>query len=212
MVLGVIAGMLLLSGPAFSQEIQVSRFKDEGLQGWDVQSFKGRTEYSLTSEDGHAAVKAQSRNAASGLIKKLSLDPHRFRYLRWYWKIGGTIAKGDETSKAGDDYAARVYVIFPGRFFWQTRAINYIWANHLAKGSHIANAYSSRAVMFAVETGNDKAGQWCFEQRDILADYRTAFGTDPDRIGAIAIMTDTDNTGSEAQAWYRDVVLATDRQ
>ena len=33
-------------------------------------------------------------------------------------------------------------------------------------------------------------------------DYRRAFGEDPPRIGAVAIMTDTDNTGEEAVAWY----------
>lgn len=37
--------------------------------------------------------------------------------------------------------------------------------------------------------------------RDV-EDYRQAFGEDPPKVGAVAIMTDTDNTGEQAVAWY----------
>ena len=63
--------------------------------------------------------------------------------------------------------------------------------------------------MLAVESGNRKAGQWVFEERDLLADYRLLFGTDPQAANAIAIMTDTDNTGENAEAWYGDISLST---
>jgi hypothetical protein len=35
-----------------------------------------------------------------------------------------------------------------------------------------------------------------------VGDYRRAFGEDPPKVGAVAIMTDTDNTGEQAVAWY----------
>ena len=65
--------------------------------------------------------------------------------------------------------------------------------------------------MVAVESGPDRVEQWISEERDILADYRRLFGEEPREIGAIAIMTDTDNTGAEATAWYGDIVISTDR-
>lgn len=43
-------------------------------------------------------------------------------------------------------------------------------------------------------------------RRNIVDDYRRAFGEDPPHVGAIAIMTDTDNTGETATAWYGDIV------
>jgi len=64
--------------------------------------------------------------------------------------------------------------------------------------------------MLAVESGPLKANIWISEMRDILADYRRLFGEEPGEVSAIAIMTDTDNTGSEATAWYGDIVLTTD--
>ncbi len=38
-------------------------------------------------------------------------------------------------TKGGNDYTARVYVVFPSVLFWKTRAVNYIWANRLPRGS-----------------------------------------------------------------------------
>jgi hypothetical protein len=197
---------------ASAEEIHVARFSVEGLTGWETKSFKGTTDYHLVIEDGRTVVKAASHDSASGMIRKISFQPAKHRYLRWSWKIAGTIRGGDETIKAGDDYAARIYIVFPGRFFWQMKAINYIWANKLAKGSFAPSVYTADSKMVAVESGNGKAGQWLTEERDLLADYRTLFNADPPEAEAIAIMTDTDDTGGVAEAWYGDIVLSTERK
>ena len=199
-------------GAARAEEFSVGRFANEGLSGWESKFFKGSTEYRLVQDNGRTVLWAHSRGTASGLFKKVQLDPARYRYLRWSWKIAATVKNGDEKSKAGDDYAARVYVVFPGRFFWQTRAINYIWANRLPKGESIPNAFTSNTMMLAVESGPDKAGLWLNEERDILSDYRRLFGSEPQKIGAIAIMTDSDNTGGEASAWYGEISIGSERR
>ena len=98
-------------------------------------------------------------------------------------------------------------MVFPRTLFWKTKAINYIWANRLPAGESLPNAYTSNAVMVAVESGNDKAGTWVREERNIYEDYRALFGKEPPDLGAVAIMTDTDNTGEEATAWYGDITL-----
>ena len=41
----------------------------------------------------------------------------------------------------------------------------------------------------------------------MLDDYRKAFGDEPTAVSGIAIMTDTDNTGESAIAYYADIVL-----
>lgn len=208
-VLLTTAGMLALSPmEGQSTELAVGTFNAAGLSGWEAKSFKGLTQYQLVRENNMTVVRATSHNAASGLIKKVTFVPGKYRYLRWSWKIDHTIPIGDEMTKSGDDYAARVYVLFPGKFFWQTRAINYIWANHLKKGESIPNAYTSNTMMVAVESGEEKAGHWLNEERDIFADYRQLFGSTPEMVNAIAIMTDTDNTGSSASAWYGDIVVS----
>jgi len=198
-----------MSSIANADTIAVSNYAIEGLAGWNAKSFKGLTKYTLIQEGGRTVIKAHSAGSASGLFKTVKLDPARFRHLRWSWKIAATIQNGNEKSKNGDDYAARIYVVFPGRFFWQTRAINYIWANRLPRGASIPNVFTGNAMMVAVESGPDKRGTWLMEERDVLADYRMLFAEEPREIGAIAVMTDTDNTGGEATAWYGDITIST---
>lgn len=209
----VIVWVLLITVvPGLTEELAVSRFQVEGLTDWETKSFNGLTSYELMPENGNVVVKAISKDAASGLVKKISFDPRKYRYLRWSWKINHTILNGDEKTKAGDDYAARLYVVFAGNYFWQTEAINFIWANNLKTGDSIPNAYTSSAIMVAVESGNTRSGEWHVEERDILADYQNLFGSDPGEVRAIAIMTDTDDTGGEATAWYGDITLSTVRK
>jgi hypothetical protein len=192
-----------------AEELAVGHFARDGLNGWQAKIFEGKTDYRLTRDNGRVVVQATSHAAASGLVKEIAFNPAEFRYLRWSWKIENTIPGGDETTREGDDYAARLYVVFPGLFFWQTRAINYIWANQLAKGESIPNAYTGQAMMLAVQSGPLLAGRWLAEERDIRADYTRLFGEEPEKATAIAIMTDTDNTGESAVAWYGDIVLST---
>jgi hypothetical protein len=63
--------------------------------------------------------------------------------------------------------------------------------------------------MVAVESGTERVGEWLVERRNVLADYRRLFGEEPPAVGAIAIMTDTDNTGASAEAWYDDLQIET---
>lgn len=210
MKLTVLSIVVFISLTAIVQAdtIAVSRFTAEGLSGWENERFKGETQYSIVHEGGQAVLKAHSRGAASGMFKKMQIDPMKYRYLSWRWKVAGALENRAEKTKAGDDYSARVYVIFPGTFFWQTKAINYVWAGRLPKEETFPNPFTRNAMMVVVESGAEQAGIWLTEQRDILADYRRLFGGEPRRVGAIAVMTDTDNSGGEATAWYGDIAIS----
>ncbi|MCM2358750.1 MAG: DUF3047 domain-containing protein [Geobacteraceae bacterium] len=201
---------LLAATPAPAAEVAVGRFSAGDLSGWREETFRGKakTAYLLVKEDGRTVLKAHSRHAASGLLRKVDLDPRKYPLLRWSWQIGHPLKKEDVRKKGGDDFAARVYVVFPRTFFWQTRAINYVWAGRLPKNSAAPSPYTANAVIIAVESGEEKEGSWVSEERNIYEDYKRAFGEEPPRIGAIAVMTDTDDTGEEVTAWYGDITLA----
>ncbi|NVD36316.1 DUF3047 domain-containing protein [Marinobacter lutaoensis] len=202
--------------------------------GWETLEFPNihqTTDYRLVTDGGTQVVQAQSRGGASGLIFRLQQPVSEDLTLRWRWKIAGIHADGDARHKDGDDYAARIYVAFafePERSGWLARmrhraaellfgealpgrALNYIWANRLPRGTRIANAYTDRTVMIAVESGPEAAGQWRMERRNLARDYREAFGETPPAIVGIAIMSDADNTGEQATAWYGDLVLTADQ-
>jgi hypothetical protein len=200
--------VLLLLLPSFSlasDVVELGQFSSTGLSGWSEKSFKGTTEYRIVEDEGLGVLSAKSEGAASGLVFETDFTPQQFPILSWRWKISNTVSKGDSRSKSGDDYAARIYVVFPHWFFPKTKTLNYIWANQLPKGTFQKNVYTGNAVMIAVESGSDRAGDWVAVRRNLLKDYRQAFGEEPPKVGAIAIMTDTDNTGETAVAWYGDI-------
>lgn len=208
MRIGLVALLLLgVAAAGRAETLWIDNF-DQGLSPrWKEKSFKGRTEYTLVREGDGQVLQARSRNAASGLIFQQEFDLRHYPRLAWRWKVGNILQKGDERSKAGDDYAARVYVIFPHWFAPKTRSINYIWANKLPRESFVPNPYFGNAVMLAVQSGPERVGEWISEERDVAADYRRIFGEEPPPAGAVAIMTDTDNTGETAMAWYDDLRL-----
>jgi hypothetical protein len=200
--------LIALTANATAADLQVARFSASDITGWKDKPFRGTTEYAIVKENGQQVLKAHSRHAASGLIKEISIDAKKMPLLRWSWKIEHSLKKEDITKKKGDDFAARIYVVFPRLLFWQTRAVNYVWAHRMAKGSHIPSPYTNNNMIIAVESGDEKAGTWVKEERNILEDYRNLFGEEPPDIGAIAIMTDTDDTEDEVTAWYGDIFLS----
>lgn len=177
---------------------------------WQEKVFKGKTRYEVTLEEGQWCIKATSRGSASALYYKIRYDIEEYPILTWRWKVNGVLKKGNALKREGDDYPARLFVVFPSPVLWKTEAINYIWANRLPKGEAMPNPFSANNVMIAVQSGQKHVGQWMEEKRNIFEDYRKCFQQDPPKAGAIAIMTDTDNTGDEAVAWYGPIRILPD--
>lgn len=177
---------------------------------WEPHSFVGHTEYSLVEVDGRAAVHAACDQAtASGLFLRQEIDLNETPIVEWQWRVDAVFEGVDETTRAGDDYAARLYAVDEHRIArWRTRALNYVWASEMEQGSDWPNAYQSRARMIAVRSGSpEQPGQWQTERRDLQADFRKHHGRDVDTIDALAIMTDCDDTGQPAEAWYGEIRL-----
>lgn len=204
--------VLLISLPARTgaAEILIDDYKGGLSPGWKEKVFEKRTRYEVVEEGSARFIKATSRASASALYYEINFDPKDYPILTWRWKVDRILTKGDASSKAGDDYAARVYVVFPSLLFWRTRAVNYIWANKLPRAEVVPNAFTSNAMLIAVRSGPGDVGKWVEEKRHIVEDYRRCFGQDPPGAGAVAIMTDTDNTGEEATAWYGPIRLLSD--
>jgi hypothetical protein len=205
--IALVTALAITVAIAAAGEMTLDDFSHGLDPGWKEKSFSGHTVYALVQENGRNCIKATSRNAASGLYHEIAFDPETYPIITWSWKIDAIIPEGDARAKGTDDYAARLYIVFPSFFFWRTKAINYIWANKLAKGQMLPNSYTSNAVMVAVESGPEQTGHWVTEKRNIVEDYQRAFGVRPPKAGAIAIMTDTDNTGGQASACYGPIRL-----
>lgn len=201
--------MLAASGIALGAEasarVDVARFSAGSLEGWKPQSFEGVTLYTFSHDAGRRALAAVSEASASGLYRELRVDLRQTPYLNWSWRIERMLGHHDERSRKGDDYPARVYVVFSaGAAFWRARAINYVWSAQ-PLNTVWPNAYDADVRMVAAHSGPRDVGKWVPEKRNVLADYRRLFGEEPSAVDAVAIMTDTDNTGETVRAWYGDI-------
>ena len=198
--------------------------------GWHLITFRGiarHTRYAVAPDGAGWALRAQSEAAAAGLYRPLELDPRAYPIITWRWKISRVLERADPGRKAGDDYPARVYVAFvyqPERAgVWERvkfefyrafygeyppgAVINYVWESRLPKETTYPNPYTARARMLVVESGPERVGQWVDERRNLYEDYRRLFGAEPPRLVGVAVMTDTDDTGERAEAWYDAITL-----
>lgn len=191
---------------AADEELMIGRFSAGDLNDWQTKSFKGETRYTFDEKSGRRALFADSRGAASGLYREIRVDLTRTPWLNWSWRVDRVLNGVDERDKSGDDYPARVYVVVSGgAAFWKTRSLVYVWSSNQPVGATWNNAFTSNARVMALRSGTKDAGRWVSEKRDIRADFRQLFGADIDHIDAVALMTDADNSGQSASAWYGDI-------
>lgn len=203
--------------------------------GWQPLNLVGaarQTEYTLVEDQGTTVVRAVSENAASALVYPLRVDLEKTPIVQWRWKVENVLKKGDALQKEGDDYPARLYIFFDvnasdlswfEKFKYEAyhalygsypplAALNYLWANKQPVGSLLPNVYSPRVQMYVVRSGEAQLGEWFTQERNIYEDYVRAFGKLPPVVTGIAIMTDTDNTGERATAYYGDIRLLPEPQ
>ncbi len=205
-------------------EVRVANFSEGDLSGWEEKSFKGNSQYRFVSAKEHIAaniiadkgfspgekiLRASTEGQASGLFKEVSIDLTKTPYLNWSWQVQNLLKGHDERSKDGDDYPLRIYVVVSGGvFFWNTKAINYVWSSNQPQGSEWPNAYTSNARMIAVRAGDEKLGQWLTERRNVREDLQRLFGDDITRIDVVAVMVDGDNTGQSATSFFGDIYFS----
>lgn len=200
--------------PALTQPGSFRLFEDFET-GWEQRwrekkfPFKSPNHIEVVWEENNPALKIMSKKSASGMWRKWEIEPAKSGFISWRWKVENSLTENSrEREKKGDDYAARVFVVFEPHFLsWKTRTICYVWAGNEPGGSVYRSPYSGSVGTFVLRSGNDDAGQWVTEKRDFAADYREFFGEAPRKISAVALMVDTDNTGAQTTAWFDDLIV-----
>lgn len=169
---------------------------------WDLKEFSGRAEVDVVNEDGRVALRLGSERSSYALYRDVVVDPQEFPVLTWAWKVTRLPAGGDIRERARDDQAAQVYVIFPRWPFPRIHSdvLGYIWDSRAPAGLRLTSTQSANVKLVVLESGPERLGQWVSEERDVYQDYLALFGRDPPRIGKIAVMIDSNDTGSRAEA------------
>ncbi len=187
-----------------------------------------RNSVALVADQGITVLKVDSNNSAGSIALPFNIDPVKTPMLSWRWKVSRVIDKADMEDKAGDDFAARVYVFFDvpleSLSFTErnkirlarlvagpdvpTAALVYVWDNKHRIGYAHASPYTKSVQKFVLQSGPEHVGAWMSETRDVAADFRLAFGREPPRVTGVAIGNDTDQTGEQVTTWFGDFHFA----
>ena len=186
--------------------------EENSLKEWEEKIFRGKVVYRIEQNQPLSYVRATSNKTASALYYKIKLDAKRKSpVISWKWNVDKFPEKKTKESletENEDDFAARVYVIFPALFFTNSKVLEYVWAETLPEGTIGTSPYSKNIKLIVARSGENKDKKWFQEDRDIAADYIKAFGTKPEYdMGAVAFMTNTEHTGTSADAMYDEINL-----
>ncbi len=199
-----IGALAALTAAAMASAAGPVRFQPAEMPGWSVHSFNGTTQYEAVDLDGETVLSADAQGTGSVLYVRRKVDLRETPFIEWRWRVDALPDTADrELERAGDDFAARIYVVregFLGRL--NSTTLNYVWGHEIPVGETWASPYTSRSIRLVVESGRERVGEWVSHRRNLRADWRKAFGETIDRIDGIAIMTDADNTASRARAFY----------
>lgn len=214
------AAQLALSSSAWA----AASMRSADAAGWQHQVFPGkrRSEYRHAHKLGRDAVMVRAHASASMLRQRVRIEPAELGQLRFSWLVPALIAQADISQRDADDAPVRLVLVFEGdrsRFSARDAALSdlsealtgeplpyatlmYVWSNRHPEGSVVRNPRTGRIRKLVMETGEGRLNRWLDYERDVRADFITAFGEPPGALLGIGIMTDTDNTQSRAQAWY----------
>ena len=182
---------------------------------WTRRGFGADTDYRRVTLDGRQAIRAVGRRSASGLYRDVGYRVAEHPWLEWTWRVDKVQTSADIRVKDGDDSAAAIFLLFgrPSLFRRNVPTLAYVWTGpRTAKGDVIASPYHPGTLKsFVLESGTERLGGWVGERRNVVEDYRRAFGTDPpETVVTIALWTDNDQTGEPVEANYGRIVALPD--
>jgi hypothetical protein len=188
---------------------------------------KRPTLYEAATDEGRPVVHATANAAASMLAKRADFDLAERPLLAWRWKVSRLVESADNAVARREDAPARILLAFAGdvsKLPAKDRAViklsqklsgrplpyatlQYVYSNGAAVDTVIANPHTRRVQMIVASSGAAGVGEWQKVERDVVADFRRAFGEEPGKLLAYGLLSDTDNTGESVEAWYADLAF-----
>jgi len=199
--------------------------------GWDEKPLPGKRwqPFVPVVVDGEPGLQVQSHASLS--LLRTHLKPHRHQpgELHFSWWVENLLPEADVTDSQASDSPAQLALAFDGdrsllsgRFAVMSEltqlvtgsplpyaTLIYVWATgpEHPVGSVIKDPRTDRIRYLVVEQGEAHLRRWVHHHRQIHADYAQAFGEPAGPLMAMAIMSDSDNTGGRARAVFGRVTL-----
>lgn len=177
-------------------------------EGWVHRTFMtvSAADYQMVQEDGAPALRCTTDNTASILARDTQIAVGDLPYLSWQWKVTQPIESDvDEATKEGDDHPARFFLVFSNEAQDRT-AMEIIWSNRTYQpGDYkiIGDFYH-----YVANGLPENSGTWHSETVDLQQIYSDIGGTGVPTLQTLGFFCDSDNTGTQSEAFFREVTLS----
>lgn len=195
-----------------------------GGGAWRVFRLPGKVfaPFEPVTRQGRPALRVQAKRSVSVLRQPFEPALQAVGMLEFAWKVDALPVGADLQAAESTDAPVRIMLAFEGdRSQWSARThrlselsrlltgeplpyatLTYVWSSDDPVEAVLHNPRTDRIRKLVVDSGTAHLGQWRDHRRDVRADFIRAFGEEPGPLVAVALMTDTDNTGSTLRAWY----------
>lgn len=178
--------------------------------GWSVKEFTGKADVGLEKVGRLFAVRLSSNRSSFSLHRGMDVDIAEYPYLSWAWRVDRLPPRGDGRRSDTDDQAAQLYVVFPG-FPAPFQIIGYTWDSTAPAGTVFRSSKNPMVKMMVLRSGPAQIGEWIWESRNVMEDFRKLFKEDPTEVMAIALLANSQNTQSSSESRFASLVFSRDR-
>jgi hypothetical protein len=169
---------------------------------WKARKDAGKTVYTVQEESGRRFLRAVAKSVGIQAAKQYDTwDLNAYPVLAWSWRPVEFPDGADERASKRNDSVLAVYAVFPHSPV-TVKSVKYVWSVVVPKETHLTSSKGLTQVR-VVESGADRRGQWVEERVNVLEDYKRFFGeSETPKPAGIAVLTDADDTKSQAQGDY----------
>ena len=201
--------LLSLSNISLAKTINVFEFTEDEFKTLKVKKVKGKTTWTLGSNENGNFIKAEAEAKGSGLGKEVKIDLSKTPFINITWKVEKDLSGIVENSKKGHDYAARVFVIKKtGSTALSNRAINYVFSSNNEVGKNWPSPYTKKSIDYVLSSTKDNSNVWVTVKANVKEDFMKLHGIEVLDISGVAIMTDTDNSRLKAISYYQNIYFS----
>ena len=199
----------ILTNTSFAEKVKVFDFTEIELKTLKVKKVKGKTTWTLGSNENGNFIKAEAESMGSGLGKEIKIDLLKTPFINITWKVEKDLSGIIENSKKGHDYAARVFVIKKtGSTPLSNRAINYVFSSNNDVGENWPSPYTKKSIDYVLSSTKKNLNTWVTVKANVKDDFLKLLGLEINDISGVAIMTDTDNSKLKAISYYQDIFFS----
>jgi len=190
---------------------------NEAPEGWTTRKFApifGNGEryffqFVHNGADEHYLHLQSGRDNSFSVGREKLVPLQEWPVLEWQWKMGVLPKNGDVRVKERDDQAGDVCVVIRPSLTGFDSSLCYLFQDEGPKDTPIKSTKRDNAYHLILRTtaAGDPLREWLQERRNVLADYKRVFGREPSGEALIAVLIDSNDTESSAEAFYREIVM-----